>query len=642
HIGDHVVARQTVLGTIHSGMGHVHFIDGEYGDEINALRSGGGLTPYNDPWPPKIVFVKFFQDGTDNEFKTPQLSGRVDIVVKVAEQNAPPSAPISERNNGTYKLGFQILTEDGDSVIFRASGSGYQFKFDSKPSNSYVHNVFYKKLSSTSSHVYFATNRVRSNYYWDTRLVPEGNYQVMVYAEDTRSNADTVVVPVEVKASDTNPPAAPIFKYIRTQGNGFQLAWYPNTEPDLAGYRLYYSHDNIFWRKIQGTEIIPADSTTKTFRTYVTSPLYFKLTAVDNAAIPNESEPSDVYGLCMARDYAKPKFLIVDGFDRTVATGGVWQNVSHAFGVTYGEAVWANDQIFDMCSNDAIVDSSIDLHKYLGLIWFTGDEGEADETLSPEEQQKLQDFLQQDGRLFLSGANVAWDLDLDSDCYSTTEADNEFLNSILQADFAGKISAENSVSGIAGVFFDRVNFSLTKADLPVDSIDVIAPLQSSTPCLAIDSTHVVGIQSRDALAGNLIFFSFPFEMIQNSEKRGEVMGKILEYLSFFDGVNDKEEKEIANGAVVAKFSLNQNFPNPFSGQTAISYRVPLATQISIKIYNVLGQEVRVLLDQKVQRGSGQIFWDGKDALGRLVPEGVYFYVLETGKERFSHKIIFLH
>ena len=267
--GDRVIARQTVVGTIRPGQGHIHFIDGYYNSEINALRANGGLTPYNDPWAPKIDYVKFFQDRSGNEFKSFQLSGKVDIIVKVSEKNAQPNASISCLNNGTYKLGFQILTADGDSVIFRASGSGYQFKFDSKPSDSYVHNVFYKKYSSTSSHVYVVTNRVTSNYYWNTDIVPEGNYLVMVYAEDTRENADTVYVAVEVKKADTNPPAAPVLKYVRTSGDGFQIAWYPNTEPDLAGYYLYYSRDNVSWSKIQGTTIIPADSTTKTFKTFV-------------------------------------------------------------------------------------------------------------------------------------------------------------------------------------------------------------------------------------------------------------------------------------------------------------------------------------------------------------------------------------
>ncbi|OQX84612.1 hypothetical protein B6D60_09000 [candidate division KSB1 bacterium 4484_87] len=641
-IGDHVVARQTVLGTIYPGMGHIHFIDGQYNSEINALRNGGGLTPYDDPWPPKIVYVKFFQDGTDNEFLTNQLSGRVDIVVKVAERNGPPSAPISQRNNGTYKLGFQILTESGDSVIFRPSGSGYQFKFDSKPSNSYVHNVFYKKFSSTSSHVYLATNRVYSNYYWDTRLVPTGKYQVMVYAEDTRSNADTVTVLVEVKESDTNPPAAPVLKYIRTQGNGFQIAWYPNTDPDLAGYRLYYSHDNVSWRKIQGTNIIPADSTAKTFKTYVTSPLYFKLTALDNAPIPNESVPSDIYGLCMARDYARPAFLIVDGFDRTTETGGVWQEPSHSFGFVYGEAVWANNFIFDMCSNDAIIDSSIDLSEYSGLIWFTGDEGEANETLSLTEQQKLNEFLELGGSFFISGANIAWDLDGDSDCYSTTETDNEFLNSVLGVDYGGEIAVPDSVTGDVGGLFDFLNFSLSTSDLSIDSIDVISPLGQSQRCLtAIDSLNV-GVQNGISDGRKIVFFSFPFEMIASEEKQAEVMGRILEFFSPLNDVSDDHGQSTSGVQVPGKFSLGQNFPNPFSGLTAIRYNVPLAGKISVKIYNVLGQEVRVLLDKNVQPGAGQIFWDGRDVSGRLVPEGVYFYVLETGRERISRKIIFLH
>ncbi|MDW7679124.1 MAG: hypothetical protein SCK70_01050, partial [bacterium] len=387
------------------------------------------------------------------EFQNNRLSGKVDIVVKVEERNGPPHTYNSRLNNGTYFLSYRILSADGESVVYSPV---HYFQFDRKPANSTVHNVFFKKYSSTSSHVYIVTNQIVRNDFWNVAQLSLANYQVMVYTMDTRDNADTVYVPVEILEEDVTPPAAPVLKYVRKTPGGFQLAWYPNTEDDLAGYRLYYSYDNVDWRQLTSAKNIPADSVTRTFSVSSLSEIYLRLTALDNAPIQNESQPSDVYGIKMGEADAANYLLIVDGFDRTSATGGAWQQQSHPFGFIYGRAVAAAEAgfSFDMCSNEAVVDSFVNLASYWVVIWFTGDEGEADKTLSPEEQTLIKSFLNGNGRLFISGANISWNLDLDSDCYSTTEADNAFLNNVLKADFDGRLALPIAVSGSAGGIFD--------------------------------------------------------------------------------------------------------------------------------------------------------------------------------------------
>jgi serine protease AprX len=80
------------------------------------------------------------------------------------------------------------------------------------------------------------------------------------------------------------------------------------------------------------------------------------------------------------------------------------------------------------------------------------------------------------------------------------------------------------------------------------------------------------------------------------------------------------------------FTLYQNYPNPFNPTTVIKFniqdskfKVPLHT--TLKIYNVLGQKVRTLVDEEKFPGTYQVIWDGKDDEGEDVASGIYFYQL---------------
>ncbi len=75
----------------------------------------------------------------------------------------------------------------------------------------------------------------------------------------------------------------------------------------------------------------------------------------------------------------------------------------------------------------------------------------------------------------------------------------------------------------------------------------------------------------------------------------------------------------------SQFKLAQNFPNPFNPETIISYQIPVTGHVSLKIYDVLGNEVSTLVNKETEAGSYQIKFDG----GKL-SSGVYFYKLQSG------------
>ncbi|MBD3287694.1 T9SS type A sorting domain-containing protein [candidate division KSB1 bacterium] len=84
--------------------------------------------------------------------------------------------------------------------------------------------------------------------------------------------------------------------------------------------------------------------------------------------------------------------------------------------------------------------------------------------------------------------------------------------------------------------------------------------------------------------------------------------------------------------VPSRFSLSQNYPNPFNPTTTIKYTIPSAEQVSLIVYDVLGRQVKKLVDKKMSAGEYNIHWDGKNEADVNVASGVYFYQLEMKNE----------
>ncbi|MCI0596633.1 MAG: multicopper oxidase domain-containing protein [candidate division Zixibacteria bacterium] len=84
-----------------------------------------------------------------------------------------------------------------------------------------------------------------------------------------------------------------------------------------------------------------------------------------------------------------------------------------------------------------------------------------------------------------------------------------------------------------------------------------------------------------------------------------------------------------------------NYPNPFNPETQISFRLPNAGKVDLRIFNLLGQEVRRLVSGEKTAGEHTVRWDGRDAAGELVASGIYFYRLETPGFKATKRMLFL-
>jgi hypothetical protein len=78
-----------------------------------------------------------------------------------------------------------------------------------------------------------------------------------------------------------------------------------------------------------------------------------------------------------------------------------------------------------------------------------------------------------------------------------------------------------------------------------------------------------------------------------------------------------------------RFHISQNYPNPFNPSTRVEYSLPLQSHVTVKIYNILGQEVATLVDEEQMNGYHLAEWNGTSSSGLSVSSGVYFYRVEA-------------
>jgi len=90
-----------------------------------------------------------------------------------------------------------------------------------------------------------------------------------------------------------------------------------------------------------------------------------------------------------------------------------------------------------------------------------------------------------------------------------------------------------------------------------------------------------------------------------------------------------------------EFSLEQNFPNPFNPDCEIGYSLPGDVQVNLSVYNMLGQKVKILVDEYQAAGQKTVHWDGTDEEGNKVSSGVYFYRIRAGDYTEAKKMILM-
>jgi hypothetical protein len=114
---------------------------------------------------------------------------------------------------------------------------------------------------------------------------------------------------------------------------------------------------------------------------------------------------------------------------------------------------------------------------------------------------------------------------------------------------------------------------------------------------------------------------------------------LLENVLLYDPFTAVEELPVVSD--LRTIALHQNRPNPFDLTTSISYQLPRATHVSLKLYDKAGRLVRTLVDGVEAAGVKTAIWDGRDRHGHEVANGVYFYTLKSEEKTLTKKLVFV-
>ncbi|MCB9249409.1 MAG: T9SS type A sorting domain-containing protein [Ignavibacteriales bacterium] len=89
------------------------------------------------------------------------------------------------------------------------------------------------------------------------------------------------------------------------------------------------------------------------------------------------------------------------------------------------------------------------------------------------------------------------------------------------------------------------------------------------------------------------------------------------------------------------YALFQNYPNPFNPTTLISYALPRSGSVTLKIYDMLGREVKTLVNAEQNSGVNTVQWNGDNNSGSRVSSGTYIYMIKAGEFTQAKKMILL-
>ena len=261
------------------------------------------------------------------------------------------------------------------------------------------------------------------------------------------------------------------------------------------------------------------------------------------------------------------------------------------------------------------------------VIWMCGDDSSA--TLTTSDQSLLQQFLTNGGHLILTGQNIIED-----------ETTWPFLNNVLSCSARSGNTNVRTINGIPGnIISDSVALFLVGnngAHNQTSPASIFA-LGDAVPFLRYTSGDDEDCGAMGEYGtGRFVFLSFGLEAVSGifpSTAREDFIARCFGW--FGDSLTSLEDPP----TVPSEIWLAQNYPNPFNPSTTIRFFAPRGSgQISLSVYNMLGQRVRTLFNGSVSNREMVVTWDGLTDTGAAAASGHYIYRLQAGQTRLTRTL----
>jgi hypothetical protein len=303
---------------------------------------------------------------------------------------------------------------------------------------------------------------------------------------------------------------------------------------------------------------------------------------------------------------------------RNVTTTGVEILIIDASEEDYGTAVTNSlDNLsitsYGIVSSVALEAAGVDLSNFHMISWSAGI---ALPVFNQTEVTALQNYLDSGGNLFISGQDIGSDI---FEANGQSQFAQSFYNNYLHASYVANAGPSFILKGIVGdIIGDGLLFVIGS---PYDrSADVISPYDAdASPIFEFLNNPEVSSIKVSTMANRIVYLGIGFEQVSDAVAQDSIIARSVRWLTANTvGVNNDVTKPLS-------YSLEQNYPNPFNPSTRITYSVLQEGPVSIKVFDMIGQEIVTLVNEVKKAGTYSVNFNALN-----LSSGVYIYQMKAG------------